>query len=385
MLKLLAGAFLSVGLWACDSEPPAETISIFVEDFSAFEGDNGTTDFTFVVRLDKVSTTDISFDYATEDGTAIAGSDYIAAEGSLTIPSGQNSAQVVVDVLTDTIQEADELFELRISNVVGAQITGSRGKGTIRNDDTFLPITNDGYTTPLSYPGYTLVWNDEFDGNTLNESTWNYETGNSGWGNNELQYYRQGTNNATVANGKLIIEARRENFGGANYTSARLTTEGKQSFEYGRIDIRAKLPQGQGIWPALWMLGDNFRSIGWPMCGEIDIMEIVGHEPATLHGTAHWDNGGNHAQFGGSTTLPSGTFSDEFHVFSIIWDSNSIRWYLNDQQYHTLDITPSALSEFQSSFFFIFNVAVGGNWPGNPDATTTFPQRMIVDYVRVFQ
>lgn len=384
-LKVLAGALVSISLWACDPEVPNETISIFVEDYAALEGDDATTTFVFTVKLDKASTSNVTFDYATQDGTAIAGDDYMTTEGSLTIQSGTTSAQVEVQVMADTLLEADETFDLKISNVVGAQVTGSIGEGTIRNDDTFAPISNDGYTTPLTYPNLTLVWHDEFDGSSLNESDWNYETGNSGWGNNELQYYRSGTNNATVENGKLVIEARQEGFGGANYTSARITTEGKQSFQYGRIDIRAQLPQGQGIWPALWMLGGNFRSVGWPMCGEIDIMELVGHEPSTVHGTAHWDNSGSHAQFGGSTTLSSGTFSDEFHVFSVIWNGNSIQWYLDDMLYHTLDITPSALSEFRDDFFFIFNIAVGGNWPGNPDATTTFPQRMYVDYVRVFQ
>ncbi|MCX2742749.1 family 16 glycosylhydrolase [Mangrovivirga sp. M17] len=255
---------------------------------------------------------------------------------------------------------------------------------TVEKGDVVIP--DEGYTTPLSYDGYTLVWQDEFDGSALS-SDWTHEigTGSNGWGNNELQYYR--SENTTVADGYLTIEARKENFSGQNYTSSRIVTMGKQSFQYGRIDIRATLPEGQGIWPALWMLGSDFPTVGWPSCGEIDIMEMIGgqNRENTVHGTVHWDNNGSHANYGGSHTLSSGTLSDKFHVFTIIWDSTSITWYIDDFKYHEIDITPAGLSEFHDKFFFIFNVAVGGDWPQKPDATTTFPQQMIVDYVRVFQ
>ncbi|QCK14470.1 family 16 glycosylhydrolase [Mangrovivirga cuniculi] len=253
---------------------------------------------------------------------------------------------------------------------------------TIEKGDVVIP--DDGYTTPLSYDGYTLVWQDEFDGTTLS-SDWTHEigTGSNGWGNNELQYYR--SQNTTVADGYLTIEAREESFSGQNYTSSRIVTMSNQSFQYGRIDIRALMPEGQGIWPALWMLGSNFPTVGWPSCGEIDIMEMVGGSENTVHGTIHWDHDGTKADYSGSKTLTSGTLADKFHVFSIIWDETSIKWYIDDTKYHEADITPAQLSEFHENFFFIFNVAVGGNWPGNPDASTTFPQQMIVDYVRVFQ
>lgn len=165
-----------------------------------------------------------------------------------------------------------------------------------------------------------------------------------------------------------------------------MKTQGLREFKYGRIDIRAKLPIGQGIWPAFWLLGSNYPVVGWPQCGEFDIMEIVGQEPSTLHGTAHWDNDGKYATYGRYKKLPAGeTFADEYHVFSIIWNSQTIKWLLDDVQYNVMDITPSSLSEFQLEFFLIFNVAVGGNWPGSPDNTTLFPKRMRVDYVRVFQ
>lgn len=250
-------------------------------------------------------------------------------------------------------------------------------------------IPTSGYSTPMSYPGYTLVWNDEFDGNALS-SDWTHEigTGQNGWGNQELQYYRP--ENTEVRDGYLIIKATDEAFGGRNYTSSRIVTNGAQSFKFGRIDIRAAMPEGQGLWPALWMLGDSFNTIGWPQCGEIDIMEMVGGAGPNrgdeyCFGTAHWDNNGTKADFGGSIRSSSGKLSEEFHVYSIIWDQNSITWYFDDTQYHQIDITPAALDEFKAEMFFIFNVAVGGIWPGSPDASTVFPQQMTVDYVRVFQ
>jgi beta-glucanase (GH16 family) len=248
-----------------------------------------------------------------------------------------------------------------------------------------LSFQDNGYTSPETREGYVMAWQDEFSGTSLNEAFWNYEIGAGGWGNNELEYYRK--DNTTVADGFLIITAKKESFSGSSYTSSRLTTKDKKDFIYGRIDIRARIPKGQGIWPALWMLGDNISSVGWPACGEIDVMEMIGGSGRenTVHGTVHWSDGGVHAQYGGSKTLSSGTYSDEFHVYSIEWDSQLIKWLIDDVAFKQVDITPANLSEFHEPQFFIFNVAVGGNWPGAPNETTVFPQQMIVDYVRVFQ
>ena len=254
-------------------------------------------------------------------------------------------------------------------------------------ENTDTTISNAGYITPLSYPNYTLFWNDEFDDTLLN-SNWIQEIGNGcpnlcGWGNNELQFYK--AENTSLENGFLTITAKEESFSGFNYTSSRIKTQGNINFKYGRIDIRAKLPYSQGIWPALWMLGENITTDSWPACGEIDIVELIGgsgYNDRTVHGTLHWDNNG-YATSTGSSSLSTGKFNDEFHVFSILWDSSSIIWLRDDIQYKVIDITN--LSAFHNNFFFIFNVAVGGNWPGNPNSSTVFPQQMVVDYVRVFQ
>ncbi len=251
----------------------------------------------------------------------------------------------------------------------------------------FIPTT--GYTSPTTYPGLTLVWEDNFTGSALNTSDWTYETGrgSNGWGNNELQFYRQ--ENTSIVDGHLVITAKKENFSGAEYTSSRLITKDKRSFKYGRIDIRAALPKGKGIWPAFWMLGANFSTVGWPKCGEIDIMEMVGGagKDNTIYGTLHWDNNGSHACTCGDDgyTISSGSLANEFHVYSIVWTADKITWYLDNVLHHEIDTRPAEMSEFDAAHFLIFNIAVGGNWPGNPDATTQFPQRLIVDYVRVFQ
>ncbi len=253
-----------------------------------------------------------------------------------------------------------------------------------------LPVS--GFESPMQYEGYTLAWNDEFDAETLS-SDWVFELGDGcpnlcGWGNNEQQFYRR--ENTELKDGYLIITAKRENIGGKNYTSSRLKTQGQQVFQFGRIDIRAAMPRGQGIWPALWMLGENIPQVSWPACGEIDIMEMIGGSANgrddTVHGTLHWDNNGNYAYQGGSKTLSGGAkLADNFHVYSIIWDENRISWLLDDEVYYEMDISPSAMDEFRKPFFLLINMAVGGNWPGNPDNTTVFPQQMAVDYVRVFE
>ena len=245
-------------------------------------------------------------------------------------------------------------------------------------------------------PGWTLVWADEFtqaDGTPPDSTKWGYDIGGWGWGNNELETYTSRTNNARIEGGQLVIEARQENFTGTdniprNYTSARLLTKGKWSWTYGRIEARIKIPRGQGIWPAFWMLGANIDSVQWPNCGEIDIMENIGSVTNRVYGTIHGPGYSGGSSIGGSLILPGGgAYADDFHVFAVEWETNRIRWYMDGQLYFTA--TPASLPNgatwvFTQPQFILLNVAVGGDWPGPPNGSTTFPQRMTVDYVRVY-
>lgn len=383
--------FMLLTIVACDPEDenPGTTFpAISVEDFTITEGNED--GFLFVrLVLDKTSESVITARISSENGSAEAGSDFVGfANETVELQPGSLTGEYRMTIKGDEEPELDENFVVRIVSVEGATIANAAATITIENDEAnsgeFTIPT--GYSSPESYAGMSLVWQDEFSGTSIDESNWNFEIGNGqwGWGNNELQYYRK--ENAQIYDGHLIITANNENFNGFGYTSTRMTTQNKFDFKYGRVDIRANLPYGQGIWPALWMLGSNFNTAGWPACGEIDIMELVGHQASKVYGTAHWRSGnGEHASHSGNRDLSSGIFNDEFHVFSIVWDESTIKWYLDDQQYHALSITDATLSEFQDEFFFIFNVAVGGLWPGSPNASTTFPQHMIVDYIRVFQ
>jgi beta-glucanase (GH16 family) len=345
------------------------------------------------VRLQAAATKEVTVNYQTLDGAAVAGNDFVATSGSLAFAPGETSQQIEIQLLADTLREEKELFYVQFSNVVNASLSETSATITIENDDTALDLPDEGYSTPTSYPGFTLEWSDEFSGAQVNTADWGFDLGDGcpnvcGWGNNELEWYTNTKNNVFVTDGKLVIEAQKENAGGKNYTSTRMKTQGKRNFQYGRIDIRAKLPIGKGIWPALWMLGEDITTVGWPACGEIDIMEYLGHNPDRVYGTGHWGSSfAAHQYQSDSITVSGNLFSKEFNVFSVVWEQDKITWLMNDQPYHELTPATTGLPDyaFNKPFFFIFNVAVGGNWPGNPDATTTFPQRMIVDYVRVFK
>jgi len=346
--------------------------------------------FRLYIDLSTASQQSVSVNYATMNGTVKAGTDYTAASGTVTIPAGQTETYVDVQVTGDSLRQPDQLFYMQLSAPVNCTLGASQATATIVNSDLlYLPTDTTGYTTPASYPGYQLTWSDEFNGNTLSAQNWTFDIGNNnGWGNGELEYYTSSTNNAFVSAGNLIIEARQESNNGFNYSSARLKTEGIQQFTYGRIDIRAKLPVAHGMWPALWMLGSNINSLPWPGCGETDIMELVGSNPNRITGSLHWQQAdGSEGTFNNNYFLSTGDFSQQFHVFSLLWQHDSVQFYVDDNLYvngNSSDVT-SGNYPFNLPFFFIFNVAVGGDFPGPPDNTTIFPQRMFVDYVRVFE
>jgi beta-glucanase (GH16 family) len=246
-------------------------------------------------------------------------------------------------------------------------------------------------------PAWQLVWSDEFeqpDGAAPNLSSWTYDLGGNGWGNQELQTYTARRENSYIADGHLVIEAREERHRGTDgitrdYTSARLKTQGRRTWTYGRVEARMQLTEGQGIWPAFWMLGANFPAVGWPDCGEIDIMEQLGHERNTVYGGLHGPDYSGGDNVGGEISLRAGPpLSWSFHLYAVEWEPERIRWSVDNNVF--LEVTPDDLPRpadwvFDHSFFIIMNVAVGGLWPGAPDDSTSFPQRLQVDYVRVYR
>ncbi len=247
---------------------------------------------------------------------------------------------------------------------------------------------------------WQLVWQDEFDEREIDTTRWEFQLGDGtaygipGWGNNELQNYTNRPRNAYISNGCLVIQVLKETFQGqerlSEYTSARLRTKNKGDWKYGRFEIRAKLPCGKGLWPAIWLLPTDNIYGGWAASGEIDIMESLGHEPNIVYGTLHYgDAWPNNVHTGISDTLTTGNFSEKFHTFSLEWDSTAIKWFIDDTLYQTqtkwFTVKQPFPAPFDQRFHLLLNVAVGGNWPGNPDETTQFPQEMVADYVRVYQ
>lgn len=243
---------------------------------------------------------------------------------------------------------------------------------------------------------WALTWSDEFSGGeeaAPDPKKWIAETGGGGWGNHELEYYTSRRENSRVENSNLVIEAVQETFTGTDgvtrdYTSARLKTAKLFEQKYGKFEARIRIPSGRGMWPAFWMLGNDISTVGWPGCGEIDIMENVGSEPAQILGSLHGPGFSGGHSLHAAKVLSSGKMADDFHIFAVEWEPREIRFYFDGELYETRttkDLPAGARWVFDHPFFLILNVAVGGDWPGSPDASTKFPQRMLVDYVRVYE
>ena len=339
---------------------------------------------------------------------------YVYSAGDLNLTSGAISGQrmstFTVNGVTQTsiwqagvatlVKGADYLeFTNVVANGSGNLVinfgNSANGDETDFNGFQLQSVTNQiGGTNPPATQR-NIVWSDEFNGTSINANNWAYDLGGGGFGNGELEFYTNSPQNAYVSNGLLHIVVLTN---GSGYTSARMKTQGKQSWAYGRMEARIQIPRGQGIWPAFWMLGTNIVPVGWPTCGEIDIMENIGKtsDQGTDHGTIHGPQnnscGGDYncgGGVGGTYTLPGGAaLADNFHIYAVEWTTNQITWFLDNNQFFTA--TPASLPAnstwvFTQPQFFILNVAVGGSWPGNPDGTTVFPQQMLVDYVRVYQ
>lgn len=373
-----------------DGSPAARDLpTVSVADIGVAEGDTDEV-HTLDVTLSGTQITNAVVKYAAIPGTAITPDDYqLLGNGQLIFAPGETKKQIQFKITGDKVFEPKELFKIKLYNPSNAVLSPDVATVTIDDNDNggALQIPSGGYVSPSSYPGYTLAWADEFNGTSLNTNDWNYELGEGGWGNNELQYYRQ--ENTSIVDGNLVITAKKQSFGNSAYTSSRLTTQGKKTFKYGRIDIRAALPEGKGLWPALWMLGSSINSVPWPACGEVDIMELTGDQPSRVLSTVHFGPNSSQHQYRTESKYLSGSanFHDEFHVFSLVWVEDKMEFLVDNEVFYT--VTPATLNgaayPFNNPFFLIFNVAVGGALPGAPDASTSFPQYMIVDYVRVFQ
>jgi len=268
----------------------------------------------------------------------------------------------------------------------------------------FISLIMSACTDSMTASNWKLIWSDEFDGpagSSPDPEKWQFNIGGNGWGNKEWEYYTDKSENGSLdGNGSLVITAREIEdpkssdltcwYWPCRFTSARMLTQDRFDFTYGRVEARIRVPYGQGIWPAFWMLGNDIATAGWPKCGELDIMENIGREPSILHGTIHGPGYSGANGISSSITLPEGqALKDDFHVFAVEWEVDEIRWYLNGEQYAAVANDEQFTDEkpwvFDHPFFIILNMAVGGGWPGYPDETTTFPQMMVVDYVRVYQ
>ena len=245
------------------------------------------------------------------------------------------------------------------------------------------PVLNEDARAYADYN--TLVWSDEFNGNVLDGTAWSYNLGGGGWGNNELQNYTNSGDNVYLTGGNLVIKAIKQPSGSNAYSSGRIITNNKKTFQYGRLDVRAKVPKGKGIWPAIWMMGSNFDQVGWPMCGEIDIMELRGSQPMQFLSTMHFGNSVADRRNKGFTKVLTDDITNDFHVFTVVRSRDLLRFFYDGQQYYQFTSADSNPFPFNNPFFLILNVAVGGDFDGDPNASTVFPQQMQVDYVRHYQ
>ena len=301
--------------------------------------------------------------------------------------------QAAPDVAGDTAQPDAAAPSVDASD---AALTDTTVPGADASDatgsDADASASGEASTVDAALPGWNLVWSDEFNGpqGTQPDSTkWTMEV-NGTPANGELEYYTDRPSNVALdGNGDLLITALQESYMGANYTSGRINTAGKFEQTYGRFEARMKLPFGQGLWPAFWLLGNNIAQVNWPACGEIDIMENVGRDPTHSGGFMHGPGYSGSSPFGGQYTLAGG-FSSDFHVFAAEWETGVVRFYVDDNLYQTVTTAdlaardPSLVWVYDHPFFIILNVAVGGGYPGSPDNTTMFPQLLTVDYVRVY-
>lgn len=313
-------------------------------------------------------------------------------------PASHVGVVIVASLLINACTGADTPPKAQPTPTVTAAVSSNPEASTRQTPTTAAKVSKSAPASATAAPaGWTSVWNEDFvgpAGSSPDATKWTYDLGGQGWGNSELQNYTDRPSNVSLdGRGNLVITARRENegycwYGDCTHTSARLLTKDLFTQKYGRIEARVRLPEGQGLWPAFWMLGDDLTSAGWPAAGEIDITEVLGHETNKTYGTLHGPGYSGADGIGTAYTLPAGqSFSSDFHVFAIDWAPNEIKWSVDGVLFSTK--TPADLDGdkwvFDHPFFIIVNLAVGGNWPGSPDDATRFPAEYVIDYVRTYR
>ena len=308
-----------------------------------------------------------------------------ASSGNLLSSSSEIAIESSAESSSSVILSSDSR-----DDSAGSSTKSSDSRNSSSSVETASSSSAEAASSSSAEPATQYLWNDEFDGESIDLNKWTFDigTGASGWGNTEWEDYTDRKENAYVKDGVLHIRAQKEDYEGQKYTSARMLTKGKFAFKYGTVEARIALPTGKGIWPAFWMLGENFDTVGWPACGEIDIIEAVNTENK-IYGTNHWANGSEYATYGNNT----GNYRDQkfelditkFHTYKFTWDEKYIRMFVDDFMYHEILIEGNEgdTEEFHKPFFFLLNVAVAGNWPGFEVDDSQFPNEMLVDYIRV--
>lgn len=372
-ISLIIAAAASAGLFACSSDANGTQPN----DEAATSSSVAVPEFSSAAPPEPSSSAAAPASSSTAEASPGSNAEHASnssdAISSSALSSSRSSTEVIPGTSSSVIPGNDPESPLSSSSVIL-----SAGEGS--SSSSAIPVS--------SSADPNILWSEEFDGTALNTEIWTYETGATGWGNNELQYYTDRTDNAYVEGGYLHIVAKNELFERAPYTSARLITKGKFSFTYGTVEARIALPAGKGIWPAFWMLGENIDEVNWPTCGEIDIIEAVNDEHV-VYGTHHWAHEGEHAEYGNSTKEYYGTSKQlditEFHNYKMVWDKSAITMYVDDFKYQEIAIEDASgeMGTFHKPFFFILNVAVGGTWPGFEIDDAQFPTEMLVDYIRV--
>ncbi|MDA8598818.1 family 16 glycosylhydrolase [Porticoccaceae bacterium] len=371
---------------------------VFTSDKVIYVQENQTVEFT--INATDADGDELNFDMnGNEDGGRFtSGSTFFDSEYLIEIDkTGVVTFNEVPDYENPMDTDGDNIYKIHVTVEDGNYCNTDGMQGTA-TEIFEIRVTNDpSDDEPVNAIEWSLVWSDEFDEDTVNPAKWGYMLGDGtlygetrGWGNNEKQFYTEDAVNSGITldsegNSVLYIDATATPNGPTDYASAKLTTEDLFEFRFGRVEARIKLPETQGIWPAFWMLGANKPEIGWPGSGEIDIMESLGNAPQTVYGTLHYVNEDNELRSSGdSKSLVQGKYSDDYHIYAIEWTPEKITWFIDNEQYHQVTIAED-MKEFLREHYFILNLAVGGYWPGYPDESTVLPQRLAVDYVRVYE